>query len=672
MSDPSEESEGAHDGVSSAGSTHSGPGAESETEPDTAHEESRQTTPQEPTGVSPSSQAADGPAVDDSIDTANSWPSLFDRYDRLTVGRVVVGLTLIAVVLRVVALGTRSAHWDEARVAYWSYFYTDTGSLAYYWEEHGPFAQLAAARLFELIGVSDTAARLPVALVGGLLPLSALLYRNHLRRTETVALAALLSVNAILLYFSRFMRSDVLVATFMFVGLGFIVRFIDTRKLPYLLVSGVFLGLGLGSKENAILYIITWLGASVLVVDQFLHSPASDVSGVEYVRANTDRFRQKLKTVAYRADYAVGFLFTAVFTLVFLFAPRGQGLDRRLYPNTDANPVTLGSTVQDPTKLPDLVDGALGEAFSGYVDWFTQSEETTLDTYVSFVMEYLSVLVEYAPLVVVFAAIGIFVERYGRDHARVLIMFFTYCGIASLVGYPLGSHIEGDSAWLSVHIIVPFAVPAAVGVSWTYRRARDVLAEKSISPAVLLVVGLVLLGGWAWAVPAQGVYMNPASDDNSLAQYAQPNSDLGPLIDEMDAVAEEHDGQDVLLFYGEQGESYDSGESLVAPQITENYRGQWQVLPPCSKWGTTQPLNWYFAVTDVSVGCERDAGNVTELASAGEIPIIVTTPEDSTVPDEALGEYRAKTYDIRNTGQEVVVYTHTDWTNDEDSSNRGS
>jgi uncharacterized protein (TIGR03663 family) len=666
MSNPSEESDGADDDTPSSGRAHSGP----ETEPDSETTPSRggtneQSTEAESGAGSPVSDDGRDPAVTDAENDTGDWLSLFDRYDWLTVGRVVAGLTLVAVVLRVVGLGVRSAHWDEARVAYWSYFYTDTGSLAYYWEEHGPLVQLAAGRLFDIIGVSDTAARLPVALIGGLLPLSALLYRHRLRKTETVALAALLSGNAILLYYSRFMRSDVLVATFMFVGLGFIVQFIDRGKLRYLLISGVFLALGFGSKENAILYILTWLGASALVVDQFLHSPASDQSGLDFLRAHTDRLRQRLKAIAYRADYAVGFLATFVFTLVLLFAPRGQGLDRRLDPNTDADPVTLASTVQDPTKAPELVDEALGEAYSGYIDWFTQSEETTLDTYVSFVSEYLSVLVEYAPLVVVFTAVGIFVERYGREHARVLVMFFAYCGVASIVGYPLGSHIEGDSAWLSVHIIVPLAVPAAVGVSWTYRRMRGYITETSVTPAVLVVVALVIVGAWAFAVPAQGVYLNPAGEDNSLAQYAQPNSDLGPLTDQMDSIAAEHNGTDVLLFYGEQGEDYDSGESLITPQITENYTGQWQVRPACSQWGTTQPLNWYFAVTDATADCERDADALAEMASSGDVPIIVTTPADSTVPEGALSDYQSTSYYLRNTGQEVVIYTHTSWTNED-------
>jgi uncharacterized protein (TIGR03663 family) len=603
--------------------------------------------------TSPESATSQGDRA--SLDDTPS--SLFERYDVLTVPRVIVAVTVLAVVLRIVALGSRTAHWDEARVAYWSYFYTDTGSLAYYWEEHGPLAQIAAARLFGIFGVSDFAARLPVALVGGVLPLGALLYREHLRKSETVALAVLLSVNAVLLYFSRFMRSDVLVATFMFLGLGLVVRFLDTRKLRYLLVSGVVLGLGFASKENAIVYILTWLGASALLVDQFLHSPANEESGFDYLRANFGRYRGRLKSIVYRADYAIGFALTFVSTMVIMFAPRGDGLEPRGHP--DSVPVTLGGTVQSPGKLPTLVEEALDEAYRGYVEWFTQSEETTLDTYIDFVSDYVVVLVEYAPLVTAFAIIGILAERYGRDSSRALVMFMIYCGVASLVGYPLGSHIKGDSAWLSVHVIVPLTVPAAVGLSWTYRRGRSVVERTSVPAVAAIVVVVLLLGGWAWAVPVQGVYVDDTAEDNRLVQYAQPASDLGPLIDEMEAAASDGDGTDVVLFYGEEGANFDRDESLIDQDPGGEYEGEWQIEPRCSVWGTTQPLNWYFAVADASVDCERSADALAENVSQGAVPIVITVPGDGTVPEELQSEeYVKRTYDLRNVGQEVIVYTH--------------
>ncbi|MFC7072936.1 flippase activity-associated protein Agl23 [Halovenus rubra] len=584
--------------------------------------------------------------------------ALFDRYESLTLFRVVGAITLLAIVLRLVALGARAAHWDEARVAYWSYFYTDTGASAYHYEEHGPLAQLAAARMFEFFGVNDFTARLPVAVVGGVLPLSATLYRKHLRRTETVALAVLLALNPVLLYYSRFMRSDVLVAAFMFTAFGLLVRFYDTRKVRYLLVAGVVFGLGFGSKENAIIYLLTWGGALGVLADQYLHRPASETTGLDHVTERFGTYWNSLKAAAYRIDYAIAGFLSFVATLVVVFAPRGQGKERRFNPTTDADPVTLKDAVGSPGQVPTLVDETLNEAYSGYIEWFAQSEGTTLDTYISFLGDYVTILIEYAPLMTAFALLGIIFERYASEHSRALIMFMSYCGVASLVGYPLGSHIQGDSGWLSVHVIIPLLVPASVGVAWTYDRIRELVAKRSVNPVVVVAVLVLLVGVWGWAIPAQAVYLNDTADDNELVQYAQPASDLGPLIESMEEVAAENQGTDVMLYYGEKNQSYEDGEALVHRNISRSFAGDWQVEPTCSVWGESQPLNWYFSVTGSQADCERSPTQLASSVTDGDIPIVITVPGDSTVPENAFDDsYTKQSYYLRNVGEEVVVYT---------------
>jgi predicted membrane-bound mannosyltransferase len=135
----------------------------------------------------------DGPAVDSGDDPAGEpanaprspdagLPALIRRMERRLVrlerrtglDRVVLGLLAIAalgLVLRFVGLGTRVAHWDEARVLYWVSHYQETGHFAYRRIIHGPFIQLVNQLLFSLFGPSDWIARAPVALVGSLVPL---------------------------------------------------------------------------------------------------------------------------------------------------------------------------------------------------------------------------------------------------------------------------------------------------------------------------------------------------------------------------------------------------------------------------------------------------------------------------------------------------------------------
>ncbi len=219
------------------------------------------------------------PALRQFRDRGAAW---FDGDDYATVKLVIV-ITALSLVLRTVFLGARVAHFDEGRVAYWAWHFGETGNFAYRYIIHGPFIQHVDRWLFALIGPSDFAMRLPVAVVGGLLPLSALLLRAHLSRSETVALALLFTLDPVLVYYSRFMRSDVLVAAFMFVAFALLVRLYDTRKPRYMYAAAVFLALGFASKENALVYVVTWLGATGLLLAKLLVLPNGFRDAVGFV-----------------------------------------------------------------------------------------------------------------------------------------------------------------------------------------------------------------------------------------------------------------------------------------------------------------------------------------------------------------------------------------------------
>jgi len=75
---------------------------------------------------------------------------------------------------------------------------------------------------------------------------------------------------------------------------------------------------------------------------------------------------------------------------------------------------------------------------------------------------------------------------------------------------------------------------------------------------------LVLVGAQVAAVAVPAVYGNAQSDDNNLVQYAQPGGDPRAELQTIGAVASEGgNGTDVLLYYGEQGESYDDNLAYV-------------------------------------------------------------------------------------------------------------
>ncbi|MFC6726833.1 flippase activity-associated protein Agl23, partial [Halobium palmae] len=153
-------------------------------------------------------------------------------------------------------LGARVMHWDEGRVAYWILRYHETGEFFYRPIIHGPFLAVVNDYLLAFLPATDFTVRLPVAVVGGLLPLAALLFRDRLRNAETVALALFLAADPLLLYYSRFMRNDVVVAAFSVFALVFVVRGIDRRNPAYFVPAGASFAAGLAAKENGLLYLV--------------------------------------------------------------------------------------------------------------------------------------------------------------------------------------------------------------------------------------------------------------------------------------------------------------------------------------------------------------------------------------------------------------------------------
>jgi uncharacterized membrane protein YhaH (DUF805 family) len=148
----------------------------------------------------------------DDGDGGDARPAGAGRPDRVVVG--VVAVAAVGVVLRVLGLGARPFHWDEARVGYWALRYLETGAFRYRPVAGGPLLYHLDRIAFAALGVSERVARLPVAVLGAALPTVALLFRHRLDDAETVAFAAVLAVQPLVVYYSRFLRGDVPLAVF--------------------------------------------------------------------------------------------------------------------------------------------------------------------------------------------------------------------------------------------------------------------------------------------------------------------------------------------------------------------------------------------------------------------------------------------------------------------------
>ncbi|MUV88703.1 TIGR03663 family protein [Halapricum sp. CBA1109] len=576
-------------------------------------------------------------------------PGRLARTDAVVVAVALVAL--LALALRLYGLGYRTAHWDEARVAHWALRYDETGSFVYRHIVHGPLAQHAARFLFGLFGPSDLLARLPVALVGGLLPLSALLFREHLRDEEMVPLAVFLAGNSVLLYYSRFMRSDVLVGAFVFTAFGFLVRYYDTRRARYLWGGAAWFALGVASKENAILYVLTWLGGSALLIDAALFRPRQRANGLDLLRGKVGAVRE-------RGLVRTGGLFVgkvgvavAVFGVVWLyfFAPRGSPTE--VYPlvsQAEIGTVTFGEALRNPLQFPTLLANTAEYFGTEYFSWFgTAGGKDFVGKYQEFAPKYLDVLVTHALPVLSMAVIGFLAERYARDRSRNLVLFFAYGGFVSVLAYPLALDVTGSWAWNATHSIIPLAVPAAVGVGMILRWGWAGLDGDAVTTALSVLLVVLLVSNLA-VTSFGAVYDSPRTDENKLTQFAQPAGDFRATTDDIHRLAAENNGTDAVIY----------GDSFVGNEPSETRR------PACvgdSGWFSSLPIPWYLYASDANTTCAEDSFDLNDKLTEGETPpIVVTKVQNRDTVARYVPDYDVRVGLIRTRGVEVAIFVDTD------------
>lgn len=564
----------------------------------------------------------------------------------------VVGLSAAALALRLAFLGSRVAHWDEGRVAYWIVDYAATGDLFYRPIIHGPLLHLVNAPLFDVLGATDAVMRLVPALLGGLLPLTALLFRHRLRDVSVVALALFLALDPVLLYYSRFMRSDVPVAVACFVVFACLVRAVDFDDGRYLYPASFALAVGFGAKENALAYLLAFVGATGMLLGHRLAvARVTDGSPAEAFKSYAAR---TLGGVAGHVRAIAGSAVLFLATVTYLYAPRGALPSKRLYYfscrdyeghfDVAAQP-TLREALADPLQLPRLVYFTLGSTGELYAcQWITPRQEDP-NPYLEFLGEMSLITAEASAALVALAVFGFLATVYASEFPYGLpddlVAFCFYWGAASLVGYPVITDI-GGAAWLVVHIVLPLAVPAAYGLGVLYRWGEDArLDEDTVSVALTVLLAVLVVGSMAWTGYATS-FADPTTDDNPLVQYAQPSGDVESTLAEMRTLADRNDDTDVVLY----------GGHLHDPSGDEELERR----PTCADWFNALPLPWYFESGGMDVDCAPEE-TALEDALAADPPVVIAHRKNATAVDERIDDrYERREFLMRTTGEPFVYY----------------
>ncbi|WP_435152875.1 flippase activity-associated protein Agl23 [Haladaptatus sp. DFWS20] len=549
-----------------------------------------------------------------------------------------LAITVLSIALRLFGLGSRVAHWDEARVGYWILRYQKTGVFEYHAVIHGPFFPQVNSILFQLFGASDFMARLPVALITGLLPLAAWLYRDHLCESEMVALALFLAVNPILLYYSRFMRNDVLLAAFMLFALGFFLRAHATGKARYLYAGTAAMALGFTTKENVLLYLLSWVGAGALLLDHRLFLARNHERGwtgvfIEYAK-------RAGRGISRFAPHILLCLFEFFAIIVYFYAPRARGVEGPGLWKAVGNPSMFGAVISEATV------GSWAELNNQWV-------KSQGHAYLPYFEHFVSVLEQGALPLLVFAVIGFLAARYVDERPRDLVSFAFYWGAVGILGYPLVTDIK--AGWVTAHVVAPLAIPAAVGVALLYRWGREAYEDDDdTGTAAAALVALLVVAQVAF--PAVNfVYMHPqdhqvpgmfgGQQDNYLVQFGQPADGIGPTLEKMQAVSKANQQGTDVLYYGYVNEQ--SSYIFYVPDESDN--DYWK---PANGWYNRLPLPWYTELADANV----DSTMQNETLENRKPPVVISRTEKQPDLDKHLPGYVAYDHELTLYGSETTVY----------------
>ncbi|MGI8913974.1 MAG: flippase activity-associated protein Agl23 [Chloroflexota bacterium] len=231
-------------------------------------------------------------------------------------------LIVLALVLRLVALGDKPFHHDESQDAYFSWIFYSGGGYKYDPLLHGPLRFYLISLMYLLFGVSNFTARLAPALMGTALVALPFFLRRQLGSLAAFSAAVFLCLCPSYLYFSRFTREDIYFACLTLALMVSVFRFL-ARPRPWqpALILGL-LAASFATKETT--FITLFIAGTFFLLTIGWQAGAARRSGMDVGETPVIAAVRSVGLDAWLWGFAS---FVAVFTLLFTtFFTNPQGL----------------------------------------------------------------------------------------------------------------------------------------------------------------------------------------------------------------------------------------------------------------------------------------------------------------------------------------------------------
>ena len=144
---------------------------------------------------------------------------------------LVIVMAVVTVISRLWALGARVMSHDESLQVYYSWLLATGKGFAHNPMMHGPFLFESTALMNILFGASDFTSRLvPVILGMMIVIIIPRLLKPWLGQTGALVTSVLMLISPFILYFSRYIRHDILVIAWTLLAVTAIFRYLENRR----------------------------------------------------------------------------------------------------------------------------------------------------------------------------------------------------------------------------------------------------------------------------------------------------------------------------------------------------------------------------------------------------------------------------------------------------------
>lgn len=167
---------------------------------------------------------------------------------------LVVVLLLLALLSRFYDLESRVMSHDENTHVYFSWLLEQGQGYSHDPLSHGPFQFHVVAFSYFLFGDNDATARFPAAIFGVAAVGMVFLFRRWLGGKGAAAAGVLMLISPYMLYYSRYVRNEMLVVPQTLLLFWAVFRYVETRKTKWLYLVVFSLSLHFTTKETAFMY----------------------------------------------------------------------------------------------------------------------------------------------------------------------------------------------------------------------------------------------------------------------------------------------------------------------------------------------------------------------------------------------------------------------------------